>query len=78
MNDRDPRVPDELDLLGCFRDQCRGAAVQVAHGRDKADLLAFTAGAGDSCTQLADGFNSVHAENPCSAPGKLTALTSVT
>ena len=28
--------------------------------------------------QFANGFNCVHAENPCSVAGKLTALTSVT
>jgi hypothetical protein len=38
----------------------------------KADALAFAAGAGHGGTQFAYGFDGVHAENPCSMPGKLT------
>ena len=68
----------EIHPLGGFGNQRDMAAVQVAHGRHKADALAFTAGAGHGGPQFAYGFYGVHAENPCSMPGKVAALTSVT
>ncbi|MNP35517.1 hypothetical protein D3C76_1288530 [compost metagenome] len=68
----------EVDPLGSLGHQCHMAAVEVAHGRDEADTLAFAASAGDRSTQFTNGFDSVHALNPCSIPGKVTALTSFT
>ena len=68
----------EIGLLRRLADQRGMAAVQVTHSRYQADLFAFATCAGDGCAQLANGFYCVHAENPCSVPGKLTALTSVT
>src|SRR6202007_2277513 len=64
--------------LGGFGHQCNVAAVQVAHGRHKGNALAFATGAGHGGPQFAYGFYGVHAENPCSIPGKVAALTSVT
>ncbi len=69
---------DEIDSLRSLGDQCDVAAVQVAHGRHEADALAFTARASDGGTQFAYGFDGVHAENPCSMPGNVVALTSLT
>ncbi|MCY1379566.1 hypothetical protein D9M69_672950 [compost metagenome] len=68
----------EIGALGGFLDQGNMPGVQVAHGRDEADLLALGAGQGDGCAQFADGFNRVHAENPCSVAGKLLSLTALT
>ena len=68
----------EIRLLRGLGHQGGVAAVQVAHGGYKADALAGATGVGYGSPQFADGFNGVHAENPCSTPGNVTFLTSLT
>ena len=68
----------KIGLLRGGGHQCGVTAVQVAHRWHQRDLFAFAAGTGDDGAQFANGFNCVHAENPCSVAGKLTALTSLT
>ncbi|MNM84060.1 hypothetical protein D3C81_961350 [compost metagenome] len=68
----------EVRPLGGFGHQRHVAAVQVAHGWHKGDAFAFATGSGHGGPQFAYGFYGVHAENPCSIPGKVAALTSVT
>ena len=62
---------DEVGALCGFLHQRGVAGVEVAHGRYQADALAFAASAGGA--QLADGLDGDHAENPCSAAGKVTS-----
>src|SRR5690606_34135629 len=59
-------------------DQADMAVVQVAHGRHKANTAAAGAGVTDGRTQFADGMNSNHAEDPCSAAGNWPDFTSAT
>lgn len=68
----------EVGSLRRLGDQRYVAAVQVAHGRHEGNAFAFAAGAGHGGPQFTYGLDGVHAENPCSAPGKLAALTSAT
>ena len=68
----------EVDALTGFFHQGGVAVMQVAHGWDETNALAFATGAGHCGAQLAHRSNCIHAENPCSAAGKLTPLTALT
>src|SRR5450830_1178882 len=75
--DEDARHHEVRSLRGLGY-QGRVAAVQVAHGRHETDALAFTAGTSHGGAQFENGLDCVHALNPCSIPGKVAALTSLT
>ncbi|MCY1266364.1 hypothetical protein D9M70_147720 [compost metagenome] len=68
----------EIGALAGFLYQGDVPGVEVAHGGHEADALAFAARAGDGCAQFADGLDGDHAENPCSAAGKVTSFTALT
>ncbi|MCY1528623.1 hypothetical protein D9M68_637350 [compost metagenome] len=68
----------EVGTLAGLLHQGDVPGVEVAHGRHEADALAFAARAGDGGAQFADGLDGDHAENPCSAAGKVTSFTALT